>query len=336
MARSHFDLSMGVVDCRLKRMKRADSRYSFPVLALLLVLTGAEAVSGEPRGAMASIWRVSSATATVFLTGSVHLLRESDHPLPPVYDEAYERSEKLLFEVDPGAPEDPAAAGRIANAARLPSGETIREHVGEETYELLRAYLKEQGIEGEAFDSVRPGMVAIAIAAFEHMRKGAMPHLGVDMVYYKRAQEDRKPVAGLETTEFQLTLFSSLSASTQEIMLRETLENIEGSDERSEQLIDAWRRGKVAVLRKLLADEVAKDEETGEALLFRRNREWLPEILKLLEGEEDAMVVVGAGHLVGEGSVIDLLGKRGYRAEQMRASPAGNRRRGEAPAEAAP
>ena len=312
-------------------MRGADSRFSLPGVALLLIFAGTGLVSAEPKGATASVWRVSTATATIFLAGSVHLLRESDYPLPPVYDEAYERSTKLLFEVDLGAPEDPEVAQRIAEIGRVPSDETIREHISEETYELLQAYLKEQGIAENAFDSMRPGMAAIAIAAFEHMRKGAMPHLGVDKVYHTRAVEDGKPVAGLESMEFQLTLFSDLSAEKQEVMLRETLENREGAEERGEDLIQAWKLGRIEGLKKLLADEIAKDKEIGEVLLFRRNLAWLPEILKLLKGDENVMVVVGAGHLVGEGSVIDLLEKRGYDAEQMRFVPAKDSKSNETP-----
>ena len=321
LVRNHFELSLRVAGDTLKPMQGADSRFYFPALVLFLIFAGAGLVRGEPQEPMASVWRVSSDTSTVFLAGSVHLLRESDYPLPVVYDEAYERSEKLLFEVDLGGPKDPAAAQRIANVGKLPPGETISEHVSEGTYSLLQAYLKEREIDGRAFDSMRPGMAAIAIAAFEHMRKGAMPHLGVDMVYYKRALEDRKPVAGLETTEFQLTLFSELSSEKQEIMLSETLENMEGSEKRSDELVKAWRQGKVEVLKRLLADQIAEDEEIGEVLLFRRNRAWLPEVLKLLKGDKNTMVVVGAGHLVGKGSIVDLLEKRGYLVKQMRIIP---------------
>ncbi len=71
-------------------------------------------------------------------------------------------------------------------------------------------------------------------------------------------------------------------------------------------------------LDEMLRDQLAADEELEELLLTKRNRAWIPAIVELLEGDENVMVVVGTGHLVGKGSVVQLLKKKGYRAEQMR------------------
>jgi uncharacterized protein YbaP (TraB family) len=52
-------------------------------------------------------------------------------------------------------------------------------------------------------------------------------------------------------------------------------------------------------------------------LFVRRNRNWVPEIIKLMNQQGDALVIVGAGHLVGKDSVIDLLTKKGYKVTQL-------------------
>lgn len=268
----------------------------------------------------ASVWKVTSKTSVVYLAGSVHLLRESDYPLPPVYEEAYAASERLFFELDIGASMTFEAQAKIAMLGKLPAGETIGDHVSSETYELLQAYFKSRQIGGPVFEMMKPGMLAVTISSLEYMRLGALPQLGVDMFYHKKAVEDGKPVEGFETTEFQLSLFNDLSNEKQEVMLKDTLENLEDSEEISDRLIEAWKTGDVATLKELLADEIAKDKEIGKVMLFKRNRSWLPTIVDQLKGNENVMVVVGAGHLVGERSLVDLLEKRGYAVEQMRYS----------------
>ena len=63
---------------------------------------------------------------------------------------------------------------------------------------------------------------------------------------------------------------------------------------------------------------VETDEpEIRERLLVERNRNWIPHIEKCLKSDEKCFVVVGAAHLVGPDSVVDLLQKAGYKVEQQ-------------------
>ncbi len=268
--------------------------------------------------AMASVWKVRSSTSTLYLAGSVHLLRAKDHPLPPVYDAAYSDSEKLFFEVDMEEASDFQAQQRMLEMGRYSNGDTIRDHISESTYDLLRDYLKKRGIGGNLFESMKPGMLAITIASLEYMRRGASPQLGVDFAYYRKALKHGKPMHGLETSEFQLQLIGGMGGEKQEALLRDTLENLDESEETTEVLLQSWREGDAKTLEDLLNVEMSKDKEIAKALLYDRNRSWLPALEKSLRGNQNAMVVVGAGHLVGKRGVVQLLRKRGYTVTQMR------------------
>ncbi|MEM8953208.1 MAG: TraB/GumN family protein [Verrucomicrobiota bacterium] len=269
-----------------------------------------------------SVWKVSSDTATVYLAGSVHLLRAQDYPLPPVYDVAYADSDRLMFEVDLKDMNRLDVQEELIALGSLPSGETIRDHVSEETYAKLQDYFQSRGVGGPMFESMRPGMLALTISSLEYMRMGAMPFLGVDMVYFKRAQEDEKPTKGLETVEFQMTLFDNLSPKKQEELLVKTLEGLGEAEEMTETLIEAWRTGDAKGLGDMLREEFVGDRVVERLLLTDRNESWVPQIEEILASDDNAMVVVGTGHLVGRKSVVQLLRKKGYEIKQMRYSPA--------------
>ena len=132
------------------------------------------------------------------------------------------------------------------------------------------------------FESMRPGMLALTISSLEYMRLGAMPYLGVDMVYFKKAKEDEKPTGGLETTEFQMTLFDKLTPEKQEEMLVQTLDGLEDAEEVTGMLIDAWRTGDTKALSDLLREEFTADKEIESLLLIDRNTAWIPQIEEIL------------------------------------------------------
>jgi uncharacterized protein len=54
-----------------------------------------------------------------------------------------------------------------------------------------------------------------------------------------------------------------------------------------------------------------------DRLLIDRNKRWVPKIEALADGPDTAMVIVGAGHLVGPDSVVDLLQKDGRIVRQQ-------------------
>jgi uncharacterized protein YbaP (TraB family) len=268
-----------------------------------------------------SVWKVSSDTSTVYLAGSVHLLRAQDHPLPPVYDVAYADSDRLVFEVDMSEMNSIDAQKQVLALGSYPAGETVKEHISEETYAKLQEYFRLRGVGGPMFESMRPGMLALTISSLEYMRLGAMPFLGVDMVYFKRAKEDEKPVSGLETTEFQMTLFDKLTPEKQEEMLEQTLDGLEDAGEVTDRLVEAWRTGNAKALSDLLREEFTADKDIESLLLIDRNTAWIPKIVEILESDENAMVVVGTGHLVGRKSVVQLLRRKGYKIKQLHYSP---------------
>ncbi len=81
-------------------------------------------------------------------------------------------------------------------------------------------------------------------------------------------------------------------------------------------MVHAWKRGDTGWFESELKTEVGRDPALYQSLLVARNRKWIVRIEALLDQDKNYLVIVGTGHLVGRGSVIDLLKKDGIAAAQ--------------------
>ncbi|MEM0969575.1 MAG: TraB/GumN family protein, partial [Verrucomicrobiota bacterium] len=153
-----------------------------------------QTAGSESSGDDACLWVVPGKENLVFLGGSVHLLRKTDHPLPPAYAEAYEQSESVYFEVDLQEMQTPAFQRKSAELTRLPEGQTLSEIISEEVHSALRDFLTSRSLEAAAFEQMRPGMLAMVLSSVEAMRMGVQPQWGVEAKFDRQARKDGKPI----------------------------------------------------------------------------------------------------------------------------------------------
>ncbi len=293
-------------------------RKSLPTsLCLLLFASGLGSIAAAPDTQPACVWKIRGGQNIVYIAGSVHLLREKDYPLPPAYDIAYQDSSRLFFEIDMEQVSKPGTVKKMQRLGMYSSKDKLRSHVSEGTFKLLTEYLTGRGLPTLLFERTKPGLLAINLASMEALRMGARPDLGLEAIYHRKALKDKKPSAGLESMEFQVTLFDQLNDREQDRMLRATLEKIEDMQSTLNDLIEAWKKGDTKTLDILLNKEFKEDPNLKELLIDKRNRSWIPKIENAFHGKENVLFIVGVGHLVGKGSVIDLLEQRGYVPSQM-------------------
>jgi uncharacterized protein YbaP (TraB family) len=114
-----------------------------------------------------------------------------------------------------------------------------------------------------------------------------------------------------------LGMLANLSAKQQREFLEYSVEDAERAAQEIDALIAAWRVGDTKSLAKLLQEGFDKYPEIYRPLTVDRNRKWIPEIENLLRERDDYLVIVGALHLVGKDSVVELLQGKGYRVTQQ-------------------
>jgi uncharacterized protein YbaP (TraB family) len=265
------------------------------------------------------LWTVAGRHNTVYLLGSIHLLRAADGGLPTVANDAYADAEQVVMEIDMDDEnaEPMALLGAMQQAAMLPPGQTLRSVLGAD-YARVASQVEESGITLEPFDGFAPWFVALTVMSLELAKRGFDPALGVEQTLAARATSDRKPITGLETAQQQFAVLSSLPLTEQKRFLMMTLDEAGRMDEELDQLLAAWRTGDTQELETLLSAEFERFPELYKPLTEDRNRAWLGKIESMLDDDrDDYLVVVGALHLVGRNSVVDLLKARGYDVHQQ-------------------
>jgi uncharacterized protein YbaP (TraB family) len=264
-------------------------------------------------------WRLRGAGGgTVYLVGSMHLLREGDAALPATFDRAYAEAERLVMEIDVDDLDPAAAAAFTSTHAAFAAGDGLRAALGERRWRRARAGFERLGVEIETLDGLEPWAVALLYSVSSMTDLGFDPELGVEEQLKARAVADRKPIEGLETVEYQLGLFDALSLADQARLLDLALDDAAGSARELDALTRAWREGDARALSRLLLREYRRFPSLYEPLVYGRNRNWIPRIEQLLAGSDDALVVVGALHLVGEQGLVALLRARGLAFEPYR------------------
>jgi uncharacterized protein YbaP (TraB family) len=283
----------------------------------LTVVLFATSVSLADEAKMAPIWKISDENSTVFLAGSVHLLREKDLPLPPAFDRVYAEAEELVFEIDMADMSDPSMTLEIRKLGTLPKGKKLSDSLTAPTMGRLRTYLKNHRMPEAAFDTFTPGMVYLLLGSLEATRAGAKAELGLETIYFEKSKRDGKKSRGLETAAYQMSCFNEFDNSTLEGLLNESLDEVDEGSDTLDSIINAWHAGKSEELASLIVDQTAPNPELQKILLTDRNRNWVPEIEKGLATDQDVMFIVGAAHLVGKDSVISLLREKGYEVSQL-------------------
>lgn len=274
------------------------------------------------------VWKLSDGDNTVYLAGSVHLLRETDYPLPAVYDMAYADSSSVIFEIDMGTLTGISAAMEMRRLGSYPADDSLKNHLSEKSFDRVVEFfasrkenLTARQMSAPVVDRFKPGMVFLMISSVQIQEMGGRPELGLESQYYKRAERDDKPSSGLETIAYQLSRFDELTTEEIETLINETLDDVDKMPTILDGIIGAWRLGDEAELDELLNEEMEEGARLRELLLTERNENWIPRIEKALEGTENVLILVGAAHLIGKNSVIDLLRKKGYRIERVFSVP---------------
>jgi len=297
--------------CGEERCRQVKTRQV--IILMLLTLVGSVALAGE-ENERSFLWRVRSGSTTVYLLGSVHLMKEDAYPLADSIEEAFERSQVLMFEVD--LDQLTAAAVKLLSEGSLPEGKTLQDVVSEETIELVTARIRDLGYKTAGFEHMRPWLLAISLTSYELARAGYGQTSGIDVHFFERAKAADKGRLALETVDFQIQLFGGLSDAEDEAFLRHTLDDLDTVIPFVDDLMEHWRRGHVPEVEKLLTEAYQEFPELFRRLVSERNRNWLPQIEELLVGDQDAMVVVGALHLVGEEGLLAMLEEKGFSVEQ--------------------
>ena len=254
---------------------------------------------------------------TLYIAGTLHLLKSEDFPLPEEFEDAYKKAENLVFEADLSAFNDPDVQNKMQQMVSWDDGSVLADHVKPETLSRFESVLNDYGIPLIMVEQYRPGFAAITIALLE-LQKLGIGQEGVDAFYDARARQDGRGIDVLETVEQQLSFIANMGMENPDEFLNYSMDDLQDLGDLMDKMRAAWRAGDMPTLATLMTDKM-RDlyPEVYKSLLTERNLAWVPKIEAMMQDPDVEMVLVGAGHLAGEGNVLELLEKAGYELKQL-------------------
>ena len=284
--------------------------------ALLLVLASI-AARADADGHPLSMWQIDGKQNRVYLLGSVHLLREKDHPLPSAIYAAYGDAEKLIMELDMDDL-DPVEAQQLSNELGLIQDDrSLSDLLGPALYAEAERLAVAAEVPLALLAKAKPWYAAMNVELMMLMRLGFNPAWGIESHLMERAIADNKEILGFETMRQQLEFLDGMSARAQNEMLLQALAESGELGDMMDSMIDAWRTGDTEYMESNLLSDMADYPELNEVIVVSRNISWTDRIEELLEDEDDYLIVVGTLHLVGDNGVPDLLSERGHDVLQL-------------------
>jgi uncharacterized protein YbaP (TraB family) len=247
------------------------------------------------------LWRVQSKQNTVFILGSIHLLKKDAYPLNKVIEDSFEKSDFLAVEanVNDISQLDPLT---LASKAFYPAGDGLDKHVSKRTMETIRNETNRIGLPIEIVMNQKPWFLAMILESFELLKAGFEPEYGIDQHFLSQA-DGKKKIFELESLDYQIQLLSGFNDSEQDLFLLYTLNNLKTIVQDADEIFRVWKSGNTQRMVSVIAKSSIEDKGFNslyEKLVTNRNKNMALKIEDYLKTKKTYFVVIGAEHLVGE------------------------------------
>jgi len=291
------------------------------VSAFALLGVACSSVNSPPPASVApeakgpAMWVIRDADSTIYLFGTVHLLKPDTQWRTPKFEAALASADELWFEITDG--DDAAKMQSLVMSLGMDQANPLSKKLTPEQFARLKGAAEKVGFPIQAMDSMKPWMASVTLSVMTMMKGGFDPNSGVDSVVKKEGEKANKPLKAFETAEQQLRFFDSLSPEVQAEFLMSSIDDLDESSAMLDGLVAHWAVGDTAALEAdLIVDMKSKYPDLYKVLLVDRNAAWAKVLAERLEGSGISFVSVGSAHLVGPDSVQSLLARKGVKASR--------------------
>lgn len=300
-----------VSSAAISEVEAAPSDAGLDVLAAVeAAFLAAEATQGPGTPAL---WTLADDDTVLHIFGTVHLLRPETIWRSERIENAFESADRLVLEVDATSLAAQQEMGRlIPEYGLFTDGETLLDHIDEEEAAAISIASESVGIPLSGLARFKPWLVSAQLTLLKTQADGFDPLSGIEQVLTTEALSDGKSFGYLETQSEQLQALASGTVDEQVDALVLSAKTLDRGTEMLDKIVAEWADGDVTGLGALLSEpELVGGESAYEALLVRRNRNWIPQIKAMLDDPGTTFIAVGAAHLAGPDSVIEMLRDEG-------------------------
>lgn len=281
------------------------------------LLIGGVPAHAQPTAATPALWAVKDADTTIYLFGTVHVMKPDIDWFHGDIKRAFDRSDELVLEII--EPDDPNAIGAtMTGTALAKDGVKLSDRLTPDARTKYQAAMDANGLPWRTFDMFNPWMSGMALSVAPLAKLGYKNDLGAEKILRSAAETADKKVAALETVEQQVGFFASLPMAQQVQFLNATVDGLPDMESEFRDLLRYWQAGQPDKLAKSMNESLEATPELAQVLLTGRNANWAKWIKARLGQPGTVFVAVGAGHLAGKGSVQDQLKTLGLRARRLK------------------
>jgi uncharacterized protein len=299
-------------------MKKLFQRLFASIAGLLALVPAAAAQARVPDVAHPALWEVSDPDTKIYLFGTIHLLPDNYQWRTAKFDEALAGSQQLVVEtiVDQKNPAKLMAA-MASLAFNTPNLPPLADRVPAGRRAALAAAIKKSGFPPQALDRMETWAAAFILLGNQFRDLGLKGDAGVEAVLRNTFTSEGKSIDELETNVQQLSFFDKLPEAAQRQLLDGAIDASEEMKKDFRGMLAAWSRGDVEGIARTFNRDLAASPDLQEALLKRRNANWSKWIEQRMTEPGAVFIAVGAGHLAGRDSVIELLKHDGYNVRRV-------------------
>ena len=262
----------------------------------------------------ALLWEISGKdlTSPSYLYGTIHIIDSEDYFLPKGTLSAIESSEKMMFEIDMNEMSDMGAQMSMLSKAFMNDGLTLKDLLKAEDYKIVEEHFKKLGMPLFLFERIKPMFLSVfAMGDFDvdGLQSGSMK--SYEMEFMEMANQTQKPIGGLESIEFQISVFDSIPYTEQADMLVSAIKESDGSSDQFKEMTTMYTSQNISAMVTAIEDDPSGMGDYDDILLKKRNENWIPLMATEMKSQA-TFFAVGAGHLAGKYGVIPLLRQAGY------------------------
>jgi uncharacterized protein YbaP (TraB family) len=277
----------------------------------------AKAVDASASPTRGLLFEIKSGKNIAYLFGSIHIAKSDFYPMSPKVEAAYLQADTVAIEADTS---DAQAVQAMMPKLSYAAPDKLENHITPATWNSMKSVF---GPAAEQMQGFKPFVVTSALAMQVGMQMGYDAKQGIDLHFINRAKTDKKSLVELESLDFQASVLGGLSDEEGDALLASTIDSLKKGEFFKEltTIETAWKAADADGIAKLFVDAANKDaasKKMMKMLMDDRNEGMVTKINSMMTSGKKLFVVVGAGHLAGEKSVVDLLKKQGLEVKQIR------------------
>lgn len=261
------------------------------------------------------LWQISGKGLKTpsYLFGTMHVLCADDARLSDGLRNAIRDSKQIYFEIDMDNMQELMGALKYL---RMNNGEKISDLLTKEEYDRVKTYFdnNKSQIPFSMMNRFKPYFVSSLIG--EQLMTCEEKN-GMESVIMKESKTYHSEIKGLETTEFQASIFDSIPYLKQAKDLVAYIDSIDHYRQMTTEMVDVYLKQDLNKLDVLMQESDIGMQQYMDLLLYGRNRRWVKQMPQIMAGNS-TLFAVGAGHLPGKQGVISLLKKAGYKVTPLK------------------